>query len=465
MAILLVLRGYIFGVQISMNKNKKLLWFGLGLGTQLQLIASLSFTELFCFLATPVLLPRLYPRMKKDGVVTLFVLSVMMVLGCSMSCLYNHTVGAFALRGHALAAVVVCSIVVFYWLIREDPLGFRWYLIGYAISKILCTFIFQQTFEVQTYAGGMAGEGAVEGIMSGPIFWIGRLKPFVTWPTQAFYLHTPMWLDIVAFLFMGLFSILTTTSGRAAALMSFASILFVLLGRKHIRTMRIISRQFVLIVFLGIGFVFAAKMLYSVAATRGLLGNEARDKYENQTKTGTGIMNLLMSGRAESFIGLFACFDSPLFGKGPWAMDTEGYTERFILKYGAAEDIEFLERSRRDMARYGMSPRLMMIPGHSHITMLWLWFGLPGLVFILYCAFVLVRFLKDDCYIIPQWFGWLTCAVPGLFWHICFSGFADRVGFPLFIVACLMARAVRKGSFTLPPEVLMEIDNAERRRR
>lgn len=448
-----------------MKKNKKLLWLGLGLGTQLQLISSLSFTELFCFLATPVLLPRLLGFMKRDGVFPLFVLSVMMVLGCTMSCLYNHTASAFSLRGHAVASIVACSIVVSYWLIKEDPLGFRWYLVGYAISKILCIFMFQQIFEVDTYAGGMAGEGAVKGIMSGPIFWIGRLKPFVTFPTQAFYLHTPMWLDIAAFLFMGLFSILTTSSGRSAALMSFASVLFVLIGRKHIRTMRIISRQFALITLLGIGFIFLSKMVYSAAATKGLLGNEAREKYENQTRTGNGIMDLLMSGRAESFIGLFACFDSPLFGKGPWAMDTDGYTERFVQKYGAAEDIEFLERSRRDMARYGMSPRMRMIPGHSHITMLWLWFGLPGLVFILYCAFVLVRFLKDDCYIIPQWFGWLTCTVPGLFWHICFSGFADRVGFPLFIVACLMARAARKRTFMLLPEVLIEIDNAERRRR
>ena len=448
-----------------MRRKKKIIWFMLGLGSQLQLVASMSFTELFCFLATPILFPKVFPSMRRDGVARLFILSLFMLLGCFMSCWYNHTPGAFMLRGCAIASIVVCAIVVFYWLIKEDLLGFRWYLLGFAISKIICIFVFQQIFEIDTYAGGMRGDGAVDAIMSGPIFWIGRLKPFVTWPTQAFYLHTPIWLDCVAFLFMGMFSILTTSSGRSAALMSFAAMLFVIIGRKNIRNMRTISRLFSMIILLGIAFVFVAKMVYSTVATKGWLGNEAQDKYENQTKTGTGIVDLLMSGRAESFIGLFACFDSPWFGKGPWAVDTEGYTERFILKYGAEEDIEFMERSRRDMARYGVSPRLRMIPGHSHITMLWLWFGLPGLIFILYCVFVLVRFLKNDCYVIPQWFGWLTCAAPGLFWHICFSGFADRVGFPLFIVACLMARAVRKGTFHLPPEVIAENEKAERRNR
>ena len=448
-----------------MNKNKRLIWFGLGLGSQLQLVASLSFTELFCFLATPILLPRVFSSMKRDGVANLFYLSLFMLLGCAMSCIYNHTSSSFALRGHAIAAIVVCSIVVFYWLVKEDPLGFRWYLLGFAISKIICIFAFQQIFEVDTYAGGMRGEGAVDAIMSGPIFWIGRLKPFVTFPTEAFYLHTPIWIDVVAFLFMGLFSILTTSSGRSAALMSFAAVLFVIIGRKRIQSMRIISRRFGMIVLIGVAFIFVSKIVYSTAATRGYLGEEARVKYENQTRTGSGIMNLLMSGRAEAFIGLFACFDSPWFGKGPWAVDTEGYTERFIQKYGADEDIEFLERSRRDMARFGLSPRLRMIPGHSHVTMLWLWFGLPGLIFILYCTFVLVRFLKDDCFVIPQWFGWLTCAVPGLFWHICFSGFANRVGFPLFIVACLMARAARRGIYHLPPEVIFEIERNERRSR
>ena len=110
----------------------------------------------------------------------------------------------------------------------------------------------------------------------------------------------------------------------------FAAVLFVIIGRKRIQSMRVISRRFGMIVLIGVAFIFVSKIVYSTAATRGYLGEEARVKYENQTRTGSGIMNLLMSGRAEAFIGLFACFDSPWFGKGPWAVDTEGYTERFI---------------------------------------------------------------------------------------------------------------------------------------
>ena len=76
---------------------------------------------------------------------------------------------------------------------------------------------------------------------------------------------------------------------------------------------------------------------------------------------------------------------------------------------------------------------------------------------------MLVRFLKDDAAVVPQWYGWLVCGIPGLMWHIFFSPFAERVTTALLLVACLMARAVRLGRFALPYEMMREIDELERK--
>jgi len=77
--------------------------------------------------------------------------------------------------------------------------------------------------------------------------------------------------------------------------------------------------------------------------------------------------------------------------------------------------------------------------------------------------YVLLRYLKQDVAAVPQWFAWLACSVPGMFWGIFFSPFADRFSVPLFIVGCLMARAVRKGKFLLPPEMIKEVLKLEKK--
>ena len=135
------------------------------------------------------------------------------------------------------------------------------------------------------------------------------------------------------------------------------------------------------------------------------------------------------------------------------------YRDEFMTKYGTMEDFEEF----RKLKAGGYLDRLILISAHSHITEFWLYYGMSGLIFILYVIFVLVRFLKQDVAEVPQWYAWLACGIPGLMWHIFFSPFASRVGTPMLIVACLMARAVRLGRFVLPYDMMREIDELERK--
>lgn len=441
-----------------MKRNLTSIWLLLGLGSKLQLVASLSVTELIVLCSAPFMFLKNHQRMKKDGIMPFFYLSLLVILGCIISSIANRTEFAAVLRGMAVTCLVSCSIIVSHWLLYRDPGGFKWYCLGGAVSIILSTFILKQAVEVT-----MLGESSEE-IMSGPIYLIRRIGPSVTLPTIGWYLNMPWIVNVISPLFMAVFSIMTSVSGRGAALRSLCFVALVIIGGKTRKSMSRISRHFGTICLLGIIGILTMYMLYKYAATQNLLGDAARIKYERQTHGGQGgIGRLLLGGRGESFIGLLACRDKPIVGLGPWAIDRNGYRQEFMEKYGTVEDLLAQQRTEALYARIGGNSTVGMIPCHAYITEFWLWYGIFGLVFWLYVIFVLLRYLKQDVWVIPQWFAWLACCVPTMFWDIFFNPFSSRVGVPLFVVACLMARAVRLGKFQLPYEMMEEIQKIERR--
>ena len=208
--------------------------------------------------------------------------------------------------------------------------------------------------------------------------------------------------------------------------------------------------------------IFVVKAAYQWAAVNNYLGEKARTKYEEQTKGGSGIIKLLIGGRLDSFVGLLAVADSPILGKGYWAPDTGRYYETFLSKYGNAEDYEKYIKREMFFAKKGIY-RERLISCHSHITSFWLWYGLPGLLFMVYVIYSIFRFIRHDASAIPQWFYWLAASVPGEMWHIFFSPFDARIGLPLMVIGMLMARAVRLGRYQLPWEMIREIEEAERK--
>lgn len=440
-------------------KRHSPLWFLLGLGSEMQIIASLSFTELFALIAGPILFIRYHQQMRRDGVLPFFCLSLCVFLGCVIACFANQTPFQSALRGYAVTSIIPCAIIVSHWMIRRDPNGFKWFLLGAAISIVLCTFVFQKSVEVVGLADG-GGSDVADMIMAGSIFWVTRLNGFVTLLTKGWYLHTPFVWDILAALFMSGFSLLTTVSGRSAALSALSFVAILLIGGKCQRTMRTrFCKNLGVLIGVAIIGIFLAKVGYEIAATRGWLGEESLKKYEAQTKGDKSLMALLLGGRMASFCGLIACVEKPFVGFGPWAIDDGRYVETFLMKYGRQDDVDALVRNSL------LNPSaIRLIPCHAYITEFWLWYGVFGLLFWLYVLYVFFCYLKQDCWAIPQWFAWLACSIPGYCWGIFFSPLTNRFTPILFVVACLMARAVRQGRFQLPSEMVREIVENERKR-
>ena len=56
---------------------------------------------------------------------------------------------------------------------------------------------------------------------------------------------------------------------------------------------------------------------------------------------------------------------------------------------------------------------------------------------------------------------WLAAGIPGYCWGIFFSPLGERAISMMFIVACLMARAVRLGMQPLPANMIEEIRKSE----
>lgn len=390
-------------------------------------------------------------------------LSMAVVANCVVAIIANHTPFQYALRGMAVVCLLPCAIVVTHWMLRKDMNGFKWMMVGGAISAVLCTFVFHKSVEVAMLArDASSSEEVAEAIMSGPIYWIQRLGSWATLYPKGWYLQCPTFLAAGMPLAMAVFSMLTSVSGRSAALGAIGTAMLVILGGKRSLTIKNrICKRFWILCLVGVATIFVFKSAYQIAASSGALGEEARAKYERQTQGDTSIKKLLLGGRMESFCGLIACVDKPIVGFGPWARDDFGYTAEFLKKYGTYDDYMNYLRAEQYGLRMGFDAHL--IPCHSYITEFWLWYGIAGLLFWLYIVFVLIRYLRQDCYAVPQWYMWLAASVPGFMWGVFFSPFAERVGCMVFVVAVLMARAVRQGRQQLPIEMVTEIQKVETR--
>lgn len=424
----------------------------------MQVVSSLSILEAGVLVAAPILACGEVSMMRKTGVITYWLLSLLLVVGCAVACIANSTPPAFALRGMAVCCLISCSIIVGHWLIRTRMSTLKWMFVGIAIGMIINIFVFRGAYtEVEDMrSGGATGS-------YGGLFWLSHFSGLLQMLPLGWYMTTPIIYSAATPILMALFGVLSTVSGRSAALGYIGSFVFVLIGQKKIARMKLISRYFWLFFFAGVLGVFALKGLYQTAATSGWLGDESRIKYERQTKGDTSLKKLMLGGRIDSFVGLVACADKPIIGWGPWAIDDYGYYAKFLMEYGDAEDYANYVRFKNYVSMNGGVEDSKLIPVHSILTEFWCWYGISGLLFVLYSVYALVRFMRQDISVVPQWYYWLACGMVARLWDIGFSPFADRFGFPLVVVACIMSRAIRLGRLKMPQSYINEIVKAKKK--
>ena len=412
--------------------------------TQITFIGSIGISELVIFLMAPFVFISNYNALRQDGCIPFLWLCLLTCVSCCISSIINNTIFACVIRGFASPYALFAGTVVLHKLLRNNQYGLRFLLVGFALTLIINTFVFQRSVESMLYAGGGKGFSAAEGVMSSPIYWIGRLTPWVTLPIRGWYLQTSSYYSVLAPFFASCFALFTTASGRAASLVSLMGCAIILACKKDKRKMQSFSRNFILYLVLGALLVFLFKSTYSFAASKGFLGEKAAEKYEMQTHGRSDMLSLLMGGRFEFFAGLYASLQKPIWGYGPWARDEDGIVGEFLAKYGDYEGYKNYIEAQQYFERIGMTDRFL-IPGHSHIVSFWLWYGIIGAILWIYVLYRFFIFFTKDIDAIVGWFGYFALALPSLFWDIFFSPFGSRLQTATIIVCLFIASSVRRG--------------------
>jgi len=152
--------------------------------------------------------------------------------------------------------------------------------------------------------------------------------------------------------------------------------------------------------------------IYSWAASSGVIGQAAQQKFEMQSKDDLGIFSVLARGRTEYKASLQAIKDSPLLGYGSWAQHPEYVYLLWDADYG-----EFTA------AQYANQLALGIIPTHSYITGAWVDGGpLPALFWIMIWGLAFYALISIDTS--KGWLPKLAAYLAiGLLWNILFSPF------------------------------------------
>ena len=410
--------------------------------TQINIGGKLGISEFAMVACAPFVFIKNIPILRRDGSIGYFWLNLLWIVGAVTADVYSHNYPLFAMKGIAVPIALFADAVCIYVLLRKNLGNLKFLLLGIAVSGVVSIFIFQRggAGDLAAESGLMAG---AERVMSYKLFWTTQLTTWLTLPICGWYMKVKKGYSVVVVAFLAVFNLLT--GGRSAFLVCVISCSLLALGGKTYKSLGFFKRHIVslLIGLMLIGAV--AKGVYKYAVVNGYMGEEEMRKYELQTRTNDkpGALTLLMSGRAEFFICLFAALDRPFVGNGSFPIDEHGYVTEFLSKYGTKED--YARALQRD-SEYGMN----LIPWHSHIATYWAWHGIFGLLFWLYVIVMVGKTLFLRIHVYPPWFGYFALMLPAFIWDILFSPLGLRVNTATLLVSILFVARLSRERSAMP---------------
>ena len=433
-----------YPVELSSKRTSKsaaflLFLIGMFSMTQINLGGRLGIAELFMVACAPFVFIKNIPILRKDGVLYYFVFILLWIVGAIVTDTLKGNYLLFALKGIAVPITVFANVVCVYVLLRKDYDNLKWFMLGVALSGVVSIFIFQRGGSAQI-AEEQGLEAGAEAIMGYKLFWTNQLTAWLGLPIVGWYRKTSKTYAVAILLFLCVFNLFS--GGRSMFLIASFSVLLIVFGGKERRSLVFIKRHIVLMI-LSLGIVgVTVSSTYKYMVRQGYMGEAETIKYEQQTSRGSGILNLLMAGRGDFFIGLIAALDKPIMGHGSVAIDDHGYILDFLTKYGSIEDYKRLVKIRE---KYGVR----IIPAHSHIINYWMWHGIFALIFWCCTIYLAVKTLLRRMHIYPPWYGYLAIYLPLFCWDVLFSPFGMRVSeaalFSVFLLLSKLERDQKRG--------------------
>jgi len=183
------------------------------------------------------------------------------------------------------------------------------------------------------------------------------------------------------------------------------------------------------LVLMGVGGLAACWFLlaiYGWAAAGGLLGEEARVKYEVQS---SGAYGVLLGGRTESVASTQAIIDSPIIGHGSWARDMQYVTLRIQALREAGYEI------------VGNPFQSDLIPSHSILLGSWVEAGILGALFWFWALWLNGRALFVIVMDRSPTLGPVAFVLLSFTWDILFSPFGAERRFvvPAYLCTAMLA--------------------------
>jgi len=139
--------------------------------------------------------------------------------------------------------------------------------------------------------------------------------------------------------------------------------------------------RFLLVILTGLIVAMGLISVYGTMAASGMLGANARQKYEMQS---SGDLNLIQGGRVESLVSTIAIEDSPIIGHGSWAHD---------IRYVRLLAHKLAEAGIHNARSVNTEGENDLIPTHSHLLGAWVDAGIAGAIFWFWVIFVTLQAL------------------------------------------------------------------------
>jgi hypothetical protein len=368
-------------------------------------------------------------------------------------------------RGRMLAAPLprTFMLLLFAWLlaqifsdmVNETPFvdySRGWSKIVFTATNFMAIYllVYGDRRRLLLFAGGLAFGGYLSYLLNPSEFAIAQPWKFgVGVATTMLFAVVVAWrpgvhaLPLPALGFTALGAIGFYVGARSLAGVSIVAALYILLqqvlARRGIRSTRFSPMRSLMLLFFGLAVTSAALNLYGMAASQGILGEFAREKFERQS---SGVFGVLLGGRAEIFVSTRAIADSPLIGHGSWAKDPQ-YSVFLLELEELGYEVNYLAAESE------------LIPTHSHLFGAWVEAGVVGALFWLWVLFLAFRVLSNLFLVREPVSPLIVFLGFMIIWDILFSPFGAerRIIDPYVVVLLMFAWETLRAS--VPEEMLM----------
>ncbi|MDR1652550.1 MAG: hypothetical protein LBS01_02640 [Prevotellaceae bacterium] len=313
-----------------------LILFQIGFGVTLNLVGTISVSEIFLVIASPFFIkPKLfvqYPLLKKISYLYIGLLAAQI-----LSEIFVGSGIANSLKG---IAVTVMSYLHFMFLFRyfiKDRKIILWIFIG-----VIARFAIFGTEHEGTMDEVLSGEGAIY-----LKFYVVRFISSGLFIASLFIRQRQ--IAILSAVIGLIVVILGARSSGGMFAITGIMVYFIIANRRRFTRAQLIRTS---VIGLVIGYGFFALYVSNVLNGNITSGNSWQLK---RAENPYNPINTLMMGRSETFIGAMAFADAPLFGHGAWSPDPTGKYHRMQLEF---------VNSNTDVARMEYTD---VIPAHSVI--------------------------------------------------------------------------------------------------